>query len=119
LERELRHNCLRDGRPDRSAGAERGAKHRPSSGRADRLLEDPDLVGRARARLDAWLSEGLIHPVYGEAWRRLLTGPLDRLLDVLTRDDDDARALRQSSPFAGVLDPQTRWRIGREGRAAK
>jgi hypothetical protein len=86
---------------------------------ADRLLEDPALVGRARARLDAWLSKGLIHPVYGESWRRLLTGPLDRLLDVLTRDDDDARALRQCSPFAGVLDPQTRWRIWREGRAAE
>jgi hypothetical protein len=86
---------------------------------ADRLREDPTLIGRARARVDAWLAAGLIHRVYGEAWRDLLSGPFDRLLAVLTRDDDDARTLRQCSPFAGVLDPQTRWRILREGRATE
>ena len=86
---------------------------------ADRLREDPVLVDRARERVDAWLAEGLVHRVYGEAWRDLLSGPFDRLLAVLTRDDDDARTLRQCSPFAGVLDPQTRWRILREGRTAR
>jgi hypothetical protein len=83
----------------------------------DRLREDPALIDRARERVDAWLAEGLIHQVYGEAWQRLLRGPLDRLLALLTQDDDDARTLRQCSPFAGVLDPRTRWRIWREGRA--
>jgi hypothetical protein len=86
---------------------------------ADRLREDPALVGRARGRIDRWLAEGLIHRIYGEAWRELLSGPLDPLLAVLTRDDDHARTLRQCSPFAGVLDPRTRWRIWREGRAAQ
>jgi hypothetical protein len=86
---------------------------------ADRLREDPALIGQARARVDAWLAEGRIHPVYGEAWQRLLSGPFDSLLALLTRDDEHARALRQCSPFAGVLDPQTRWRLLREGRAAE
>jgi hypothetical protein len=83
---------------------------------ADRLVENPALIGRARARVDEWLAEGRIHGIYGEAWRQLLSGPLDRLLFVLTQADDHARALRQCSPFAGVLDPQTRWRIFRESR---
>jgi hypothetical protein len=86
---------------------------------AERLREDPGLIDRARDRVDAWLTEGLVHRVYGEAWRDLLSGPFDRLLAVLTRDDDDARTLRQCSPFAGVLDPRTRWRILREGRATE
>lgn len=86
---------------------------------ADRLRKDPVLIDRARERVDAWLAEGLVHRVYGEAWRDLLSGPFDQLLAVLTRDDDDARTLRQCSPFAGVLDPHTRWRILREGRAAE
>ena len=86
---------------------------------ADRLREDPTLIGRARGRIDTWLAEGRIHQLYGETWQRLLSGPLDRLLAVLTHDDDRARALRQCSPFAGVLDPRTRWRIWRQGRTAK
>jgi hypothetical protein len=86
---------------------------------AERLREDPGLIDRARDRVDAWLAEGLVHRVYSEAWRDLLSGPFDRLLAVLTRDDDDARTLRQCSPFAGVLDPRTRWRILREGRATE
>jgi hypothetical protein len=85
----------------------------------ERLREDPALIDRARERVDAWLAEGLVHRVYGEAWRDLLSGPFDRLLAVLTRDDDHARTLRQCSPFAGVLDPRTRWRIWREGQATE
>jgi hypothetical protein len=86
---------------------------------ADRLVENPALIGRARARVDGWLADGRVHPVYGEEWRRLLSGPLDRLLAALTQGDDHARALRQCSPFAGVLDPRTRWRIWRESRTAE
>ena len=86
---------------------------------ADRLVEDPALIARASARVDEWLAEGRIHRTYGEAWRQLLSGPLDRLLVVLTQADDHARALRQCSPFAGVLDPRTRWRIWKQERVAE
>jgi len=44
------------------------------------------------------------------------------LLAVLQADTDDARALRQATPFAGVVEPRERWRIWREvreGRAAR
>jgi len=83
---------------------------------AERLREDPRLVERARTRIDGWLADGRMRQAYGEEWRRLLTGPIDGLLAMLTRDDDHSRTLRQCSPFAGVLDPQTRWRILREVR---
>jgi hypothetical protein len=33
-------------------------------------------------------------------------------------ESEEARALRQVTPFAGAIDPRTRWRIWREVRAA-
>jgi hypothetical protein len=81
---------------------------------AERLREDPGLVEPARVRVAAWLADGSVHRAYAEAWRGLLSGPLARLLEVLVDPGEGARALRQCSPFAGVIDPRTRWRIWRE-----
>jgi hypothetical protein len=83
---------------------------------AERLRQDPRLIDAARARDDRWLADGSVHPVYAAAWRDLLAGPREHLLDVLVDPDEEARALRQCSPFAGVVDPRTRWRIWREVR---
>ena len=83
---------------------------------AQRLREDPRLVEAARARVESWLASGSVHPVYAEAWRELLAGPIERLLETLTDKGNRARALRQCSPFAGVVDPRTRWRIWRDVR---
>jgi hypothetical protein len=84
---------------------------------ADRLRHDPSLVATARARVEDWLATRSVHPFYTEAWRNLLSGPAERLLATLVDRGEEARALRQCSPFAGVVDPRTRWRIWREVRA--
>ena len=84
---------------------------------ADRLRQDPRLVDAARTRVAGWLDDGSVHAVYAEAWRELLSGPIERLLETLIDPSERARALRQCSPFAGVVDPRTRWRIWREVRA--
>lgn len=46
-----------------------------------------------------------------EQWARLLRGPLEQLLDVLVSSSRQARDLRQSTPFAGVLTDAERRRI--------
>lgn len=51
---------------------------------------------------------------YLERWRALLDGPRAALFERMTADDDDGRALRQCTPFAGMLDPRERWRIWAE-----
>lgn len=84
---------------------------------ADRLREDPGLIAGARSRAAGWLADGSVHRVYAEAWHKLLCGPIERLLEVLTDRGETARALRQCSPFAGIVDPRTRWRIWRDVRA--
>ena len=78
---------------------------------AGKLALDPDpVMAKARENLDhlksvhsrgqaaRWLSE----------WGRLLAGPVDEVLAVLTSPTPRARELRQNSPFAGVLTDEER-----------
>jgi hypothetical protein len=84
---------------------------------AARLQADPGLLAIARARVEGWLADASVHPFYARAWNELLSGRVERLLEALTDPSETARALRQCSPFAGVVDPRTRWRIWHDVRA--
>lgn len=53
---------------------------------------------------------------YGRRWLELLDLPVAELRARLVADDESMRAMRQSTPFAGALDPRERWRIHREVR---
>lgn len=81
---------------------------------AGRLVVDTETVlQRARENLERlqkthprgqaahWLNE----------WRKLLDGPTERVLEVLTSPTPWAREMRQNSPFAGVLDSDERMRV--------
>jgi hypothetical protein len=91
------------------AAVSAGRDHRPAELRglayhravAERL--DDATIADALVRLHRWRVERRIHPRYADAWEALLTGPRSRLRTTLLADDDDAVALRQSSPFAGLL----------------
>jgi hypothetical protein len=82
---------------------------------AVRILADPTIVEMARARVRQWLSTHP-EPAYARAWAELVEGPIEALTTALRDDGERARALRQSSPFAGAIDPRTRWRIHAEVR---
>jgi hypothetical protein len=73
---------------------------------ARRLRADPSRVALARE----WLrTRG--NPSSCARWAELLAGPLEALCALLEADTEEARELRQSTPFAGVLDAPTRLRI--------
>lgn len=80
---------------------------------ADRLRRDPALVERARARVHGWLSDGSVARPYAEAWQAILEQPVEEVVSFLAETGERARQLRQTSPFAGFLDPRTRWTIWR------
>jgi hypothetical protein len=80
---------------------------------ADRLPGRPDILEAARARVGRWIDSGDVHHVYATAWRELLDRPLEEIRAAIVNPDQQARDLRQVSPFAGALDPRTRWRIHR------
>jgi hypothetical protein len=84
---------------------------------AERLRADPRLLDRARARVQGWLAHGPVHPRYARAWAELLARPLEEVCAAIVDPGERARALRQSTPFAGVIDARTRWRIWRQVRA--
>ena len=83
---------------------------------AARLRADPAQVERARRRVETWLRDGSVARAYAEAWSEALTGPLPELIRLLEDPRERACQLRQTSPFAGVLDARTRWAIWRQAR---
>lgn len=78
---------------------------------AGELVRDPDTVlRRAHANLELLQAK---HPRGRGArwlreWEKLLDGPVEDVLDVLTSQTPRARELRANSPFAGVLSTEDR-----------
>jgi hypothetical protein len=67
-----------------------------------------DVVRRAQRTLRALERDGGIDPVYAEQWKALLSSPLPRIRRVLMQDTQEARDLRQNTPFAGALSDRDR-----------
>ena len=78
---------------------------------AERLRASPELLGIAHDNLRRWSGSAGRSGPYMERWRELLALPLEELLAVIEEDSEDMRAMRQSSPFAGVLRSKERWEI--------
>lgn len=76
---------------------------------ASRLLEDPAVVERAKARLERWSREGRIHPEWSTRWSALLESPRGEIAEALL--DPAQSDLRQTSPFAGEIGPRERWNV--------
>jgi len=79
-----------------------------------RLQANPEVIERARQRIGRLRRRGLRAGPPAEAWLGWLELPPTELARRLVEDTDDARELRQSSPFVGVLSASERWRIHRE-----
>jgi excisionase family DNA binding protein len=81
---------------------------------ARRLLIDPEgTIRQARSslrRLKTTHPRGVAAQRL-EEWERLLDGPIDKLLEVMTSRSERGTELRQNSPFAGVLSERERGRI--------
>jgi len=80
---------------------------------AERLREDPRLLDSARDRAREWLRSGAVAAPWARAWLEVLDGPIEEIVAVMTDPGERSRQLRQASPFAGVLDPRTRWETWR------
>src|SRR3990172_2485485 len=81
---------------------------------AAKLLAQPVLVERARAKLRQWLAAGGRSSPLWRRWAEILDKPHDAVLAFLVERSEEADWLRKASPFAGILTPQERWRILRQ-----
>jgi hypothetical protein len=78
---------------------------------AERLQRDHSIVARARERAARWLREHSVAEQYAAGWSKVLEKSPDEIAAFLIEDSETARAFRQVSPFAGVLDARERWRL--------
>lgn len=81
---------------------------------ARQLRVNPELLETARNRVRDWLETGFVSRVWAEAWNDALKGSLDDVIARITDPSERARDLRQTSPFAGAIDPRLRWRVLRQ-----
>jgi hypothetical protein len=83
---------------------------------AERLQGRPEVLANARQRVQTWLSSATEAPFYARRWAEILAGDISSIAAFLTERSELAEELRSSSPFAGALQPQERWKIFRETR---
>jgi hypothetical protein len=78
---------------------------------ADKLRRRPELLVIARENLDRWQKQAGRSGPYLDEWRQILDRPLDEILRLIGQPDERMTAMRQSSPFAGILEPAEPWAI--------
>ena len=78
---------------------------------AEKLRAHPELLEIAQDNLTRWSQTQTHSRPYWDAWRTILSRPLPEILDVILEDTERMAAMRQTSPFAGVLTPAERWAI--------
>lgn len=82
---------------------------------AEKIRADPALADAARATLARWrqCADPRSQP-YLREWERLFAAGLELALSVATEDSEHGAAMRQASPFCGVLANRERFRFLRE-----
>ena len=83
---------------------------------AERLPDQPAILDSARRRVQDWLASGPAAPASATRWAALLAADVASIAAFLVERSEQADEIRQSSPFAGALDPRERWRIWRATR---
>lgn len=78
---------------------------------ADKLRADPSLLAVAQDNLERWSRENSRSQPYWDAWREILSRPLDEVLALMVEESERMAAMRQANPFAGILTPRERWAI--------
>lgn len=78
---------------------------------AEKLRKDPEkVIWKARRNLARMrqLHGEAVQP-YVSRWEELLNVPVEDLIATMLSPSQEARDLRQCTPFAGVLAPRERW----------
>jgi hypothetical protein len=86
---------------------------------AEKIRENPDLLKIVRNNIERWKPSMCVNTLpYIERWESLFDKGVESLLTFATSDSEDARTMRQASPFAGVLSPQERWKFLKDWSAS-
>lgn len=85
---------------------------------AEKIERDSSLLAIPRNNLQRWQSRwGNDPPAWFKEWREIMSRPWREIAALITEPSETAARLRQSSPFAGVLNAAERRRIYEAFRA--
>lgn len=73
-----------------------------------KLIDQPELIEKARRRLARIARSNAAGRPYHERWLELLEGPRHGLLRKMTEDSEEAELLRKESPFTALVDGDER-----------
>ncbi len=75
----------------------------------EKIRNDPALFDKAKMTIARWRTTVCANSQpYLEEWEKLMNQGMEACLIVAVEDSERARALRQSSPFAGILSNEER-----------
>ena len=80
----------------------------------EELRAHPERLGIAREYLSRWAKTAGRSMPYMHRWRAILEMPLEEMIALMSEDTEEMRAMRQATPFAGILTPAARWAIYRQ-----
>jgi hypothetical protein len=76
---------------------------------AEKIREKPELMQIAWAQLRRWKKMDHDWPACFREWEHIMKeNSPDRVLQILTQDNDEGQRLRQSDPFIGILPEEER-----------
>ena len=77
----------------------------------EKLRVHPELLAVAHHNLRRWSEQNGNSQPYFDEWKRILGRPPNEVLDLVVEDSERMRAMRQCTPFAGMLTPKELWKI--------
>ena len=85
---------------------------------ARKIEHDPTLLAIAHRNIERWSARWKDEtPAWLKEWQEVLKQPWRHVAAVITEPSEHGARVRQSSPFAGVLTNEERWRIYEAFRA--
>lgn len=77
---------------------------------AEKIRRDPDLFENVKRTLARWSKIVCANSQpYVKEWQRLVDLGIEECLSMATEDSERANAMRQASPFCGILTSEERW----------
>jgi hypothetical protein len=85
---------------------------------ARKIDRDPTLLAVAHRNIERWSTRWKDDPpAWLKEWRHVLKQPWQQVAALITDPSEHGARVRQSSPFAGILTNEERWRIYETFRA--
>lgn len=85
---------------------------------ARKIERDPKLLAIAHRNVERWSTRWKdAPPAWLQEWRKVLQQPWQHIAALITEPSENGARVRQSSPFAGILTNEERWRVYEAFRA--